>query len=340
MDLSRPLIRTLRLCKLPPKRTYICATCLRRNKSVLLPSTILRQRRLNPNLQSKRHQSTHQPADNPEFRSVVDNPPVLVRSGNKHKPWGLALLASIPIIAFGLGCWQVQRLGWKTELIARFEDRLVREPLPLPPVIDPDAIKDFDYRRVYARGRWQHDKECLIGPRVHDGQDGYLVITPLDRSEDYPRSQHNTTILVCRGWIPKSKASQSSRPVSLDPNTVTVEGLLREPWKKNLFTPANSPESGEWYFPDVAQIAAHTGSQAIWIEETMTPDLLAAYDREAKGVPIGRPPEVNLRNNHVQYIFTWFSLSAATAVMLWMVVRKPAGGGRGGLGKVRKNTGW
>lgn len=26
---------------------------------------------------------------------------------------------------------------------------------------------------------------------------------------------------------------------------------------------------------------------------------------EAKGVPIGRPAEVNLRNNHAQYIFTW-----------------------------------
>lgn len=35
------------------------------------------------------------------------------------------------------------------------------------------------------------------------------------------------------------------------------------------------------------------------------PDLLKAYDREAKGVPIGRPAAVNLRNNHTQYIFTW-----------------------------------
>jgi surfeit locus 1 family protein len=28
-------------------------------------------------------------------------------------------------------------------------------------------------------------------------------------------------------------------------------------------------------------------------------------NREAKGIPIGRAPEVNLRNNHVQYIVTW-----------------------------------
>lgn len=65
---------------------------------------------------------------------------------------------------------------------------------------------------------------------------------------------------------------------------------------------------------------------------------------EAKGVPIGKPAEVSLRNNHAQYIFTWYafiptcslvlivprltlscrySLSLATAIMLWMVAKKP-----------------
>ena len=259
MDLTRPLWRSWKALKQPrfqstPSRSYICASCLRRANTK--PSTLLRRQRL-----QKRFQSTQQqPADSPEFHSIVDNPPTLIRSGNKHKPFGLALLASIPLIAFGLGCWQVQRLGWKTALIARFEDRLVREPLPLPPVIDPDAVKDFDYRRVKVRGRWVHERECLIGPRVHDGQDGYLVITPLDRSAEFPEldAKTNSTILVCRGWIPKSKAPQASRPASLTQDTVEISGLLREPWKKNLFTPSNQPGQNRWYFPDVAQIAAHT----------------------------------------------------------------------------------
>lgn len=349
MELSKPLLRAFQplIYSLPqPKRSYICAACLRQTPT-LRPSNILRRQRLNITPKTRfqrRHQSNNpsQPADiDPAFRSIVDNPPTLIRSGNKHKPLGLALLASIPLIAFALGCWQVQRLGWKTSLIARFEDRLVRDPLPLPPVIDPNAVTDFDYRRVTATGRFQHDKECLIGPRIHDGQDGFLVITPLDRSETFPNESkdHNTTILVNRGWIPKSKAPPSTRPDSLTTTPVTISGLLRSPWQKNFFTPANNPTKGQWHFPDVAEMAAHTGSQAIWIEETMTPDLLVAYDREAKGVPIGRPAEVNLRNNHVQYIFTWFSLSAATAVMLWMVVKKPPGAGRGG-GRVRRNAGW
>lgn len=272
---------------------WVCNACLRR---AFKPSTLLRGQRQHRRWQS----SQQQPADSPEFTSIVDNPPQLVRTNRKHNKIGLLILAAIPVTAFVLGCWQVQRLGWKTDLIAKFEDRLVREPLPLPPQIDPDAIKDFDYRRVYARGKYRHDQEMLIGPRLHDGEDGYLVITPLERSTQFPGFKGNTTILVCRGWIPKDKAAQSARQEGLPKGEVVVEGLLREPWKKNMFTPDNQPQESKWYFPDVYQMAGHVGSQPVWIEETMRPNLLVTYDRMTKGVPVGRAPEVNLRNNHTQ----------------------------------------
>jgi surfeit locus 1 family protein len=231
------------------------------------------------------------------------------------------LTALIPITAFALGTWQVQRLDWKTNLIAKFEDRLVKDPLPLPPVMDPDAISNFDYRRVLATGRFRHDQEMLVGPRVHEGHDGFLVITPLEREES------GSTVLVNRGWISRNMQNQKDRKEGLPDGEVTVEGLLRSPWKKNMFTPKNKPEEGKFYFPDVKEMAELTGSQPIWIEETMgkislhiqfatcmiklkaartlVPELLQLYHREEKGIPIGRPPEVNLRNNHTQYIFTW-----------------------------------
>lgn len=296
MDKSRLIVRALQPLKshqspfIPFRQRWICTQCLRH--SPLKPSTLLRQQR--------RHQTN--PADSPEFQSIVDHPPRLVRTNRRHKPLGLFVLFVMPVTAFVLGCWQVQRLGWKTDLIARFEDRLIREPLPLPPVVDPEAVKDFDYRRVVTKGRWKHEQEMLIGPRLHDGHDGYLVITPLDRSMEFPESKHDTTILVCRGWIPKSKAAQSSRPEGLPVGEVSIEGLLREPWKRNMFTPLNKPAERKWYFPDVYEMATHAGTQPIWVEETMAPDLLASYEREDKGIPIGRPAEVNLRNNHTQYV--------------------------------------
>ncbi|KAI9039126.1 cytochrome oxidase assembly protein SHY1 [Aspergillus affinis] len=268
--------------------------------------------------------------DDPRWLSVVDNPAQIVRTGNKHGP-GLIILALIPIISFALGTWQIQRLDWKTKIIAKYEDRLVKAPLPLPPQIDPEAISEFDYRRVYATGRLRHDQEMLIGPRMREGEDGYIVVTPLERGEG------QSTVLVNRGWISKKMKNQKDRAGGLPQEEVVVEGLLREPWQKNMFTPENKPEKGEFYFPDVEQMAELTGSQPVWIEQTMVQDMVEFYDRTAKGIPIGRAAEVNLRNNHSQYIFTWYGLSLATSIMLGMIIRKrPNEAAR----RVRANRNW
>lgn len=122
-------------------------------------------------------------------------------------------------------------------------------------------MKDFDFRRVVARGNFRHDQEMLIGPRMRDGHDGYMVVTPLER-------EGASTILVNRGWISKRHRDQKTRPDGLPTSEVEIEGLLREPWKKNMFTPENRPDKGEFYFPDVAQMAKLTGSQPVWIEST------------------------------------------------------------------------
>ncbi|OTA87543.1 hypothetical protein M434DRAFT_399445 [Hypoxylon sp. CO27-5] len=293
----------------PSSRTST-SRCSRASTTILRPS--LRRPFTHSTPRSQRP-----PAEDPAFTSILDNPPELVRAGRRHGP-GLIILAVIPVTAFLLGTWQVQRLGWKTELIAKFEDRIVREPLPLPPRVDADAIHDFDFRRVRARGRYRHDQEMLVGPRMRDGEQGYMVITPLEREGE------GSTVLVNRGWISKRFRRQQDRPAeALPKGEVEVEGLLREPWKKNMFTPENRPDKNEFYFPDVKQMAALTGSQPVWVEQTMEPDLLQAIDMESKGIPIGRPAEVNLRNNHAQYIFTWYGLAVATSIMFYMVVKKP-----------------
>ncbi|KAF3035420.1 surf-like protein [Didymella heteroderae] len=271
----------------------------------------------------------------PNFVSILDRPAKMARVGKQHGP-GLIILAIIPITAFLLGCWQVQRLGWKTELIARFEDRLTFPPLELPLRIDESMVDAFDYRKVYATGILRHDQEMLIGPRLQDGEDGYTVVTPLERFDEKGRS---SKILCCRGWIKKDAVKQWFRRQNgaLPEGEVTVEGLLRVPPKGNMFTPKNVPEEGKWFFPNVEEMAEWSGSQRVWIEETMTPDLLTNYEREPKGIPIGRAPTVNLRNNHTQYIFTWYALSFATSIMFWMVVKKPLSGTQR---RVRHSSEW
>lgn len=277
----------------------VLGTLLNGSRAVARPITRRAAPKLRRGVTSNSRRSAKS-ADDPDFVSIVDAPPKLVSTNRRATKLGIASLALIPFTAFCLGTWQVQRLEWKTKLVAKFEDRLIRAPLPLPPRIDPDAIHEFDYRRVYATGKLRHDQEMLIGPRMHDGHDGFQVVTPLERED-------GSTILVNRGWISREKQFQQDRdPSSLPRAEVTISGLLREPWKKNWFTPNNKPAEGKFFFPDVHQMAGLVGCEPVWIEETMAPSLLDSYDREAKGRPIGRAAEVNLRNNHAQYIFTWY----------------------------------
>jgi len=58
---------------------------------------------------------------------------------------------------------------------------------------------------------------------------------------------------------------------------------------------------------------------------------------KAAGKPIGRAAEVNIRNNHLQYIITWYGLSFATSIMLYILVRKPVGGA---IQRVRQSKDW
>jgi hypothetical protein len=55
---------------------------------------------------------------------------------------------------------------------------------------------------------------------------------------------------------------------ALPTGDVAVEGLLRSPWKKNMFTPDNRPDIGEFYFRDIQQMAGLDGAQPVWVEET------------------------------------------------------------------------
>jgi surfeit locus 1 family protein len=106
---------------------------------------------------------------------------------------------------------------------------------------------------------------------MYNGEQGFMVVTPLERE-----GGDDTAVLVNRGWIAKDKAAQKDRAgEGLPTGRVTVEGLLRKPWKKNWFTPENRPDKGEFYFPDVAEMASLAGTQAVWMEETMRKDSYA-----------------------------------------------------------------
>ena len=178
----------------------------------------------------------------------------------------------------------------------------------------------------------------MISPRVRDGEKGVVVVTPLIRED-------GSTVLVNRGFVADEYADIQKWRQRQEPEEVEVLGMLRNSQKRHMFsTVANRPEKDEWFWVDVDALAEHAGGEAanvqpVYLEQIfgkspalqdapqVTDCCLEGHPGEAhlrvtQGVPIGRAPMVEIRNSHAAYVFTWYSLSALTAMMFVHLLRK------------------
>jgi len=77
--------------------------------------------------------------------------------------------------------WQLDAGRAELRLQAEYDSRQQQPAVRLVSVLEnPDTLR---FRRVIARGRYEPEQQILIDNRVHRGQAGYHVLTPL-RLED------------------------------------------------------------------------------------------------------------------------------------------------------------
>ncbi|KAJ2008133.1 surf-like protein [Coemansia thaxteri] len=230
--------------------------------------------------------------------------------------WKSICLCTIPLIAFGLGTWQIQRLKWKMALLDDVNDRMHRRPVALPLRVTAEEINRNEYRRVIVHGVFDHANEMLVGPRSYESEPGFIVVTPLVRED-------GSRVLINRGWIKRELQDPKLRPESQTADPVTLVAFVRASPGKNKFTPPADPENKQWFNLDLELMAKHTGSQEVLLE-VIQPESAAAVILDARsGIPLGAPSQVDIRNNHLQYTLTWYAMSAITGAMLFYSLRKP-----------------
>jgi surfeit locus 1 family protein len=222
---------------------------------------------------------------------------------------GLCTLAGL-VLLIGLGVWQVERLHWKEDLLARIDARIHAPPVALPPASEWAvlAATDYDYTHVRASGRLDPSRTAFIfrgasGIPGAPAGPGYWVMVPLVRAD-------GSAILVNRGFIAvdrkERRAAAGAERAAAGETTVT--GLLRPPESRGLFTPADNPDKGEWYTRDPGAIAA-----ALHLDRAAP----FSIDEDAHAAPPGEPAGgatvFDIPNNHFGYALTWFGLAAALA---------------------------
>ncbi len=215
------------------------------------------------------------------------------------------------IVFVALGSWQVQRLFWKLDLIARIEARIHAQPVAVPAPSQWSSInQDKDeYRRVTATGVFLHDRQVLVQAVTELGA-GFWVVTPMNLPD-------GATILINRGFVPPDHRDAVLHSVDQPSPIVSVMGLMRMPEPGGAFLRSNDPASGRWYSRDVTAIATAEGLDRV------APFFLDA-DATANpgGFPIGGMTVVSFRNSHLVYALTWYLLAIMSGVGLYVVRRQ------------------
>jgi surfeit locus 1 family protein len=234
--------------------------------------------------------------------------------------WVLSLLAGALVAGLlALGGWQVQRLLWKQDLLARVARHQAAAPVAVPPASAWPALNraDDEYRRVSVRGRYAHGLETLVQASTALGS-GYWVLTPLRSSAD------GSWWLVNRGFVPAEQRDPARRGSPATDDEQTVQGLLRLSEPGGSLLQANQPAAGRWYARDVAAIAAARG-----LGQGAFAGLVAPLFIDATADPVGaevwpRPglTVLNFSNNHLAYALTWFALAALLAAASTFVLRR------------------
>ncbi|MEI4471686.1 SURF1 family protein [Frigidibacter sp. MR17.24] len=238
--------------------------------------------------------------------------------GPARKPRGpvalalLALVAAVLVAGFcALGIWQVQRLAWKTDLIARTEARLAADPVPAPGPADWPGITPArdEYLKVTVTGTLMNTTDTLV-QAVTDRGAGFWVMTPMATEEGW-------TVLVNRGFVPADRREPGYR--DYPEGTRTITGLLRLPEPGGAFLRANDPQADRWFSRDVAAIA-----QARGLGQVAPYFIDAAAGPDAAALPVGGLTVVSFRNHHLQYALTWFGMALGTLLCAGIVWRHEA----------------
>jgi len=236
----------------------------------------------------------------------------------------LAVAALLLVVLFaGLGTWQVFRLQWKLDLIARVDARVHAAPVAPPGADRWVGINTLDdeYRRVELHGTYLYDLTTPTQALTEQGS-GYWLLTPLCTTD-------GVIVIVNRGFIPAvlgARTRYTPQRAQGEPCAgagaqapARVVGLLRISEPHGSFARNNVPSENRWYSRDVAAIAATRGlgtTAPYFVDAAAGQNPQDSPDRPSGGLTV-----ISFPNSHLVYALTWYALALMVAGAWWYVAR-------------------
>jgi cytochrome oxidase assembly protein ShyY1 len=224
-----------------------------------------------------------------------------------------AFTAVMVAIFIGLGVWQLARRAEKHALIAALDARIAAAPVALPPPAEwltLNAASD-EFRRVTFTATYAKLPDAMVysaGSAVREDVSGPGTWAFLPA-----RLASGETVVIDTGFVANTMQERSvedratAKLVTGEP--VALTGYLRFPESAGLLTPAESRDKRLWFTRDHLSMAKALGWGEVapfYIDlETPVPD---------NSIPQPGPLSPHLRDEHLQYAITWFSLAAALVI--------------------------
>src|SRR4051812_37812489 len=233
-----------------------------------------------------------------------------------------AIFTLAMVVAFaGLGIWQLQRRVDKHALIAALTERLAAEPGALPEASqwrELNPARD-EFRRVRFAGTYQSAPDVMVysaGSAVREDISG-----PGTWAFMPARLPNGETIVINAGFVANTMQDreQQNRAVQrlITGSPATLTGYLRFPEAAGALTPAEDRKKRLWFARDHLAMAGVLG----WGEVAPFYVDLESPVPES-GVPKPGPLTVHLKDDHLQYAITWFTLAGALIIAFGVWLRR------------------
>ncbi|MBR0758593.1 SURF1 family protein [Bradyrhizobium jicamae] len=241
---------------------------------------------------------------------------------------GFGVFTLILVVSFvGLGLWQLQRRVDKHALIAALDARLAKPPqaLALPSGWSALTSAKDEFQRVTLTATYAPSPDAMVyssgsAVRADVTGPGTWAFLPAKLAS-------GETIVINAGFVQNTMQDRAfedrvvGRLVTGQP--VELTGYIRFPERAGKLTPAENVPKRLWFVRDHRAMAAALG----W------GDVAPFYiDLEApvpeSGIPKPGPLQVHLKDDHMQYAITWFSLAGALVIafgLWWRSQRQKAG---------------
>jgi cytochrome oxidase assembly protein ShyY1 len=243
-------------------------------------------------------------------------------AGKRSLGFGIFTLVMVALFT-GLGVWQLQRRVEKHALIAALDARLAAAPVPLPLAAewskltpDHDEFRRVSFTAIYEKrlDAMVYSSGSAIRPDISGPGTWAFIPARLPSGE---------TVAINAGFVPNTMQDRDvqdravARLITGEP--VEMTGYIRFPEAPGIFTPDVEHAKRLWFARDHVAMAQAFGWNKVApfyidLESPVPPS----------GIPKPGPLQVQLRDEHMQYAITWFTLAFAVVIAFGVWWRRKA----------------